>query len=145
MILDRTLKAREKLLESLPVTGEVLRGSLLDRIVHHTSGCRSARAVPFWARKRSNKISELVFTHLPYHGARLAPTVLGPQKVLRSQFVSETLPIMPVLSHPPTPPPPSMGWGSWVGMTVAVRTNIPYRMHLPTWRPPHPLGQARAS
>ena len=39
MIRDRTLKAREKLLESLPVTGELLRGSLLDRIVRHTSGC----------------------------------------------------------------------------------------------------------
>jgi hypothetical protein len=39
MIRSRTLQAREKLLESLPITGELLRGSLLDRIVYHTHGC----------------------------------------------------------------------------------------------------------
>ena len=39
MIRDRTLRARQKLIESLPITGELLRGSLLDRIVRHRSGC----------------------------------------------------------------------------------------------------------
>jgi hypothetical protein len=39
MIRDRTLQAREKLLGKLPVTGELLRGSLLERTVWHRNGC----------------------------------------------------------------------------------------------------------
>ena len=39
MIRDRALRAREKLLGKLPVTGELLRGSLLERTVRHRSGC----------------------------------------------------------------------------------------------------------
>src|SRR5438552_1450394 len=39
MIRDRILLRRQKLVDSLPITGELLRGSLLDRIVRHTSGC----------------------------------------------------------------------------------------------------------
>lgn len=39
MIRDRTLQARQRLVDDLPITGELLRGSLLDRIVRHTSGC----------------------------------------------------------------------------------------------------------
>ncbi len=36
---DRSIRAREKRLNRLPVTGELLRGSLLERIVRHTKGC----------------------------------------------------------------------------------------------------------
>src|SRR5262245_43409450 len=39
MIRDRTLQARAKLLGKLPITGELLRGSLLERTVRHRSGC----------------------------------------------------------------------------------------------------------
>lgn len=39
MIRNRTIQAREKLLGKLPVTGELLRGSLLERTVRHRSGC----------------------------------------------------------------------------------------------------------
>ena len=39
MILERTLKARDKLLGKLPITGELLRGSLLERTVWHRTGC----------------------------------------------------------------------------------------------------------
>jgi len=39
MIRDRTLQARDKLLGKLPVTGELLRGTLLERVVRHKSGC----------------------------------------------------------------------------------------------------------
>jgi len=39
MIRDRTLRAREKLLSRLPVTGELVRGSLLERTVRHTKDC----------------------------------------------------------------------------------------------------------
>jgi hypothetical protein len=39
MIRDRTLAARDKLVDRLPVTGELLRGTLLERVVRHKSGC----------------------------------------------------------------------------------------------------------
>jgi hypothetical protein len=39
MIRNRTLAARDKLVERLPVTGELLRGTLLERVVRHKSGC----------------------------------------------------------------------------------------------------------
>jgi hypothetical protein len=39
MIRNRTLRARDKLVGKLPVTGELLRGSLLERTVRHTKGC----------------------------------------------------------------------------------------------------------
>jgi hypothetical protein len=39
MIRDRALQTREKLLAKLPVTGELLRGTLLERTVRHKSGC----------------------------------------------------------------------------------------------------------
>ena len=39
MIRERTLKTRQRLVENLPVTGELLRGSLLNRTVRHTRDC----------------------------------------------------------------------------------------------------------
>jgi hypothetical protein len=39
MIRHRTLQAREKRLGKLPITGELLRGSLLERTVRHRNGC----------------------------------------------------------------------------------------------------------
>jgi len=39
MIRDRALHTREKLVAKLPVTGELLRGSLLERTIRHKSGC----------------------------------------------------------------------------------------------------------
>ena len=39
MIRERALQARDKLVDKLPVTGELLRGSLLERVVRHKSGC----------------------------------------------------------------------------------------------------------
>lgn len=38
---DRTLRARQKLVDDLPVTAELLRGSLLERVVRHKRGCAS--------------------------------------------------------------------------------------------------------
>lgn len=35
----RAIRAREKLLNQLPVSGEILRGSLLHRLIRHRSGC----------------------------------------------------------------------------------------------------------
>jgi hypothetical protein len=39
MIRDRTLQRRDKLVSKLPVTGELLRGTLLERTVRHTKDC----------------------------------------------------------------------------------------------------------
>src|ERR1700761_5117558 len=39
MIRERTLRARQKLVGKLPITGELLRGSLLERTIRHTKGC----------------------------------------------------------------------------------------------------------
>jgi hypothetical protein len=36
---DQALRARQRLLDDLPITGEMLRGSLLERTVRHSRGC----------------------------------------------------------------------------------------------------------
>jgi len=36
---NRTVQARDKLVSKLPVTGELLRGSLLERTVRHSKDC----------------------------------------------------------------------------------------------------------
>jgi hypothetical protein len=38
-IREQTLRARQKLVSKWPVTGELLRGSLLERTVRHTKDC----------------------------------------------------------------------------------------------------------
>jgi hypothetical protein len=39
MIRSRALQTREKLVGKLPITGELLRGSLLERTIRHTKDC----------------------------------------------------------------------------------------------------------
>src|SRR5262245_40225419 len=49
MIREQTLRARQKLMSKLPVTGELLRGSLLERTVRHTKDCaKCARGARQW-------------------------------------------------------------------------------------------------
>jgi hypothetical protein len=72
IIRDRTLKAREKLFESLPVTRELLRGSLLDRIVHQTSGC------PKCERGEGYAVSVLTVS---YPGGRTCQISVRPERV----------------------------------------------------------------
>jgi hypothetical protein len=38
---DGTLGARRKLVDNLPISGELLRGSLLERVLRHKEGCAS--------------------------------------------------------------------------------------------------------
>jgi hypothetical protein len=45
MIRDQALRAREKLVSKLPIGGELLRGSLLERTVRHTRDAPNARVV----------------------------------------------------------------------------------------------------
>ena len=62
MIRDRALQTREKLVGKLPVTGELLRGSLLERVVRHTSGC------PKCARGEGHQVHVLTVS---YAGGRV--------------------------------------------------------------------------
>jgi uncharacterized protein DUF6788 len=57
MIRDRALKAREKLVSKLPVSGELLRGSLLERTVRHTKDC------PKCARGEGHRVFVLTVTY----------------------------------------------------------------------------------
>src|SRR5437667_12087520 len=58
MIRDRYLRACEKLVGKLPVTGELLRGSLLERTVRHTKDC------PRCERGEGHRVFVLTVTYL---------------------------------------------------------------------------------
>ena len=57
MIRERTLRAREKLVGRLPVSGELLRGSLLERTVRHSKDC------PKCARGEGHHVFVLTVTY----------------------------------------------------------------------------------
>src|SRR5881394_4608489 len=57
MILDRSAHKREKLVSKLPVTGEWLRGSLLERTIRHTKDC------PKCARGEGHHVFVLTVTY----------------------------------------------------------------------------------
>jgi hypothetical protein len=61
MIRERTLRTREKLISKLPVNGELLRGTLLERTVRHTKNC------PKCARGEGHHVFVLTVT---YRGGR---------------------------------------------------------------------------
>jgi hypothetical protein len=62
MIRDRTIRTRDKFIGKLPVTGELLRGSLLERTVRHTKDC------PKCARGEGHRVFVLTVT---YAGGRV--------------------------------------------------------------------------
>src|SRR4249920_3694935 len=57
MIRDQAAHKREKLVSKLPVTGELLRGSLLERTIRHTKGC------PKCARGEGHHVFVLTVTY----------------------------------------------------------------------------------
>src|SRR3954451_24723962 len=57
MIREKTLRARQKLVGKLPVTGELLRGSLLERTIRHTEDC------PKCARGEGHHVFVLTVTY----------------------------------------------------------------------------------
>ena len=57
MIRDRALHKRQKLVSKLPITGELLRGSLLERTVRHNKGC------PKCARGEGHHVFVLTVTY----------------------------------------------------------------------------------
>ncbi len=63
MIREQTLRARHKLVGKLPITGELLRGSLLERTIRHTKDC------PKCARGEGHHVFVLTVTY-PGHRTR---------------------------------------------------------------------------
>src|SRR3984893_18296229 len=57
MIRARAFRARDKLVSKLPVTGELLGGSLLERTVRHTKDC------PKCARGEGHRVFVLTVTY----------------------------------------------------------------------------------
>jgi len=57
MIRGQTIRARHKLVGKLPTTGELLRGSLLERTVRHTKDC------PKCARGEGHHVFVLTVTY----------------------------------------------------------------------------------
>jgi hypothetical protein len=57
MIREQALRARQKLISKLPITGELLRGSLLERTVRHTKDC------PKCARGEGHPVFVLTVTY----------------------------------------------------------------------------------
>ena len=62
MIRNRAIRKRDKLVAKLPVTGELLRGSLLERTVRHTKDC------PKCARGEGHRVFVVTVT---YAGGRV--------------------------------------------------------------------------
>ena len=57
MIRGQTLRARPRLVSKLPISGELLRGSLLERTVRHTKDC------PKCARGEGHRVFVLTVTY----------------------------------------------------------------------------------
>jgi hypothetical protein len=57
MIRNRALQIRDKLVNKLPVTGELVRGSLLERTVRHRKDC------PKCARGEGHRVFVLTVTY----------------------------------------------------------------------------------
>ena len=57
MIREQSLRARAKLVGKLPSTGDLLRGSLLERTIRHTKGC------PKCARGEGHRVFVLTVTY----------------------------------------------------------------------------------
>jgi hypothetical protein len=70
------IQRRQKLIEQLPVTGELLRGTLLNRIVRHKSGC------PKCARGEGHAVSVLTVS---YAGGRTQQISVRRERVAEVQ------------------------------------------------------------
>ncbi len=106
MIREQTLRARQRLVDNLPVTGELLRGSLLERIVRHTSGC------PKCARGEGHAVSVLTVT---YPGGRTRQISIRRERVAQVrrwldnyQKLKETIEAICELNHDLLRPDPNV-------------------------------------
>lgn len=69
---DDLIEARERLLRKLPLTGEMLRGSVVERIVRHRHGCASC------ARGEGHPVTVLTVS---YPGGATRQFSLRPEQV----------------------------------------------------------------
>ena len=69
---DQLIETRQVLVSQLPVTGEILRGSLLERTVRHARGCATC------ARGDGHPLSVLTIS---YPGGRTRQFSLGREQV----------------------------------------------------------------
>jgi hypothetical protein len=74
---DDLIRARDKLLKRLPITGEIVRAALLERIVHHKSGC------PKCARGEGHSASVLTVS---YPGGRTRQYSLRGEQVAQVRW-----------------------------------------------------------
>ena len=73
MTLEQTLRTRQKLLDLLPVTGEILRGSLIERTVfRHEANCEKCV---------SGEGHQLLVLTVTYSGGRTRQISLRPEQV----------------------------------------------------------------
>jgi hypothetical protein len=73
MRLERTIAARQKLLDRLPVTGDILRGSLLTRTIrNHAKSC---------AKCASGEGHQLSVLTVSYPGGRTRQFSLRPERI----------------------------------------------------------------
>ena len=79
MIREQALRVRQKLVGKLPITGEILRGSLLERTVRHTKDC------PKCARGEGHQVFVLTVS---YPGGRTKQISLSAeQKTMVQQWL----------------------------------------------------------
>jgi hypothetical protein len=87
MIREQTLRARHRLVIKLPITGELLRGSLLERTVRHTKDC------PKCARGEDHQVFVLTVTYpghcTPGQNAHVLPG-LHPAHGLRFELATKS-------------------------------------------------------
>jgi len=72
MIRNQTIRTRDKLISKLPVTGELLRGSLVERTVFHTKDC------PKCARGEGHRVFVL---GVSYGAGRTRQISISPERV----------------------------------------------------------------
>ena len=75
MIREQTLRTRQRLVNKLPISGELLRGSLLERTVRHTKDC------PKCARGEGHQVFVLTVT---YPGSARGSSAYGASGLPRS-------------------------------------------------------------
>jgi hypothetical protein len=91
MIPEQILRTRQKLLDLLPVTGEILRGSLIERTVfRHTANCEKC------ANGEGHRLLVLTVT---YSGNRTRQISLGCNASMVGQKLREALEAICELNH----------------------------------------------
>ena len=82
MICEQALRARQKLVTKKKVTGELLRGSLLERTIHHSKDC------PKCARGEGHQVFVLTVT---YPGGRTRQFSVRRERVAEARRLAEQL------------------------------------------------------